>query len=113
MENNIDKFDNIILPLLFSSLSIAIRILHDKYQEKIDNTKNYVIRFIIGILFTIVWSFVLSKDLHLWGIDLYWTSIFIIWLFGMEISLFLLDKKTTARFQKVFKSFIQNKVQDE
>jgi hypothetical protein len=113
MENNVDKFDNVVLPLLFSTLSIAIRIAHDKYQDKIENSKNYIMRFIIGILFTIVGSFIISKDLQLRGIDLYWTSIFIIGLFGMEISLFLLDKKTVVWFRKIFKNFISDKLQDE
>ena len=110
MNNNIDNFDNIILPLLFSSLSIAIRIMHDRYQDKVENVRNYVMRFIIGILFTIIWSFIISKDLHWWGIDLYWTSIFIIWLFGMEISLFLLDKTTIEWFWKLLKDFINKRV---
>lgn len=83
--------------------------MHDKYQDKVDNVKNYIMRFIIGILFTIVWSFIISKDLAMGGIDLYWTSIFIIWLFGMEISLFLLDKKTIEWAWSLIKAFITKK----
>lgn len=110
MNNNIDNFDNIILPLLFSSLSIAIRIMHDKYQWQVDSIKNYVMRLIIGILFTIIGSFLISKDLYMFGLDLYGTSIFLIWMFGMEISLFLLDRKTTTRATKLFKNFISKEL---
>lgn len=110
MQNNIDNFDNIILPLLFSSLSIAIRIMHDKYQWQVDSVKNYIMRLIIGILFTIIWSFLISKDIHMFGIDLYGTSIFLIGMFGMEISLFLLDSKTIVWATKLFKSFISSKI---
>jgi len=32
MRENIDKFDNVLLPILFSTLGIMIRMLHDQYE---------------------------------------------------------------------------------
>lgn len=92
MKENIDKFDNVLLPILFSTLGIMIRMLHDQYEWRLDELKNYMLRLWIGIIFTTIASFLINKDMHMWNVDLYWTSMFLIWLFGMEISLFLLDK---------------------
>lgn len=110
MRDWIDKFDNVLLPILFSTLWIMIRMLHDQYEWRLDGIKNYMLRLWIGIIFTTIASFVINKDIHMWNIDLYWTSMFLIWLFGMEISLFMLDKEFMSSVWKVIREALLRKI---
>ena len=89
----LDAVNNLILPIIMAKLWIIVRLLHDRYEWKMEWAINYALRLCMWIITSIMSSFLISKDIYAYGVDLYWVCVFLIWLFWMEISLFLLDKK--------------------
>lgn len=110
MKDQIDGVNNFLLPIILAVISFVIRVSHDFYINRIDETKNYVMRLVIGILFTILGSFIISKDINVRWLDVYGTCIFLLWLFGMELSLFLLDKKTVTIIGHTVKNVLSKKM---